>query len=250
MASEERNWFDRGGGDYARYRPTYPPELARFLSEAAPDTDLALDVGCGNGQLACQLAEHFQSVVGSDASADQIANAMPHPRVHYAVAPAETLGAPDHSASLITAAQAAHWFDLPRFYAEVRRVSRPNGIIALISYGVLELESPLNDRFRTFYDDEIGPYWPPERRMVDNGYADIPFPFPSLPVPRLTIAYDWPLDALLGYISTWSAVRRAQEKGQAALVTRFADDIARSWGDPETTRRVRWPVTIRLGRVA
>ena len=58
-----------------------------------------------------------------------------HPRVEYRVAPAERSGLPDAAVDLVTLALAAHWFDLPRFYAEVRRVGRPRTAIALISSG-------------------------------------------------------------------------------------------------------------------
>lgn len=58
-----------------------------------------------------------------------------HERVQYRVSPAERLHVGDRSACLVTAAQAAHWFELPRFYDEVRRVSIPGAMLALFSYG-------------------------------------------------------------------------------------------------------------------
>lgn len=142
-----RNWFEQGGEAYARFRPEYPPELAQFLASISKDKALALDVGCGNGQLTRQLAQHFDQVLGLDPSCDQIAHAAAHPLVQYACAPAEQLPLADHSASLITAAQAAHWFDLPRFYAQVLRVGSRNALLALISYGVLRLDDELDARF-------------------------------------------------------------------------------------------------------
>lgn len=152
--------------------------------------------------------------------------------------------------SLITAAQAAHWFDLPRFYAEVRRVAEPMAMVALISYGVTQLEPDLDARFQSFYHDEVGPYWPAERMMVDTGYANIPFPFPSMSTPNLLIERAWSVEALLGYISTWSAVRRAREAGKDAVLAAFARDMRALWGDPATERQVIWPINVRLGVVA
>lgn len=249
MADKARNWFDMGGDAYARYRPDYPDALAAFLAGAAPDTRLALDVGCGSGQFTKQLGDCFDAVIGSDPSADQIAHAVPHPHVRYEVGPAERLGAADGSASLIAAAQAAHWFDPPRFYAEVRRVAKPGAVIALVSYGVTQPGPALDTRFLSFYTDEVGPYWPPERRLVDSGYADIDFPFRALPVPDLAIVRQWSATDLLGYISTWSAVRRAREAGQAEMLARFSRDLLALWGDPEATRTIRWPINMRLGVV-
>lgn len=244
-----RNWFDRGGQAYARFRPEYPGELAAYLATLAPDSSLAVDVGCGNGQLTGQLAEHFAAVVGLDPSADQVANAAPRANVDYRCAPAERMPLADHSASLIAAAQAAHWFDLPAFYAEVRRIARPGAVLALISYGVLQLGAELDARFQQFYWQEIGPYWPAERQLVDSGYATLDFPFAPLTPPAMAIRLDWNLAEFLGYIATWSAVRRAREAGREDILQRFADDIAGIWGDPDSRRAVSWPINMRVGRV-
>jgi SAM-dependent methyltransferase len=244
------NWFDAGGEAYALHRPDYPDRLAAHLAEIAPARRLAVDVGCGTGQFTRQLAGAFDAVVGLDPSADQIAHAASHDRVRYATAPAESLALPDHCADLITAAQAAHWFDLARFYAEVRRVAAPRAVLALISYGVAQLDPDLNARFQHFYTQDIGPYWPPERRLVDEGYAGIDFPFQTLPAPRIDIVREWPATAFLGYISTWSAVRRAREAGKEALLTAFSRDFLALWGAPQALRIIRWPIAMRLGIVA
>lgn len=245
-----RNWFAQGGQAYARFRPEYPPELARYLAALSPDAALAVDVGCGNGQLTRQLADHFDRVIGLDPSADQLAHALPHVRVRYAGASAEHMPLPAGCASLVTAAQAAHWFDLPRFHAEVRRVARKGAVVALVSYGVLWLDGPAGERFMHFYRDEIGPFWPPERRLVDSGYADLPFPYTEQPAPALHIRQDWTLDELLGYIATWSAVRRARETGQDGILHRFADDLKSLWGGDALLRReLRWPIRMRVGIV-
>lgn len=244
-----RNWFDQGGSAYARFRPEYPPELAAFLASAAPDTRLAVDVGCGNGQLTQLLAPHFDAIVGLDPSADQIAHATPNACITYRCAPAERLPLADGSASLITAAQAAHWFDLPAFYQEVRRVGAPGAVLALASYGVLRLEPALDERFQAFYRDGIGPYWPPERKLVDSGYATLDFPFQELNAPALQIRLDWRLPEFLGYLSTWSAVRNAREAGREDVLLGFADEISAAWGDGDTRRAIVWPINMRIGRL-
>jgi ubiquinone/menaquinone biosynthesis C-methylase UbiE len=270
------NWFDRGGAAYALRRPDYPGELAAWLAESAPGRKHALDVGCGTGQFTRLLAGAFDEVTGFDPSADQLAHAAAHPRIRYVCAPAEKLDAPNGCADLITAAQAAHWFDLPAFYDEARRVAAPGAVLALISYGAPQLyrsalivtdqgaektrgaghssgpsvlDPELDARFQRFYTQEIGPYWPAERRLVDSGYRDLAFPFTEIEPPRLEIRRDWDLAALLGYIGTWSATRRAQEAGADALLERFAADLAVLWGDPATTRVVRWPINGRICRL-
>lgn len=250
MAKDVRNWFEQGGDAYARYRPDYPPELASFLASVSPDRRMALDVGCGNGQFTCLLAAHFAAVLGLDPSADQLAHAVAHERVEYRVAPAEHLGLADHTVSLITAAQAAHWFDLPSFYDEARRVAVPGAKLALISYGVGQLEPELNPRFLAFYHHEVGRYWPPERKLVDSGYADLTFPFVEQSTPRMEIRREWDAHAFLGYISTWSATRRALEAGEQDMLATFSRDLLRLWGDASQRRAVVFPINVRLGAIS
>ncbi|MBG6028307.1 class I SAM-dependent methyltransferase [Proteus mirabilis] len=244
-----RNWFTAGGENYARYRPVYPDKLASYLASIAPDRNCALDVGCGTGQLTRQLARYFAFVKGVDPSANQLSNAEVVPGVSYECSPAESLPLQPSGYSLITAAQAAHWFKLSDFYSEVRRVAAPDAVIALISYGVLQLDDALNERFRHFYYDQIFSYWPAERQLVDNGYNSIDFPFNELASPRITIELDWDFEAFAGYISTWSAVVRALEAGEEKMLREFCEDMAELWGDISVTRTVTWPLNMRAGRI-
>lgn len=243
------NWFEQGGEAYARFRPSYPDQLVDFLATLVPDRRLAVDVGCGTGQMAVQLAKRFDRVIGFDPSQGQLAHAATAQQVRYACANAERLPLRGHCISLVIAAQAAHWFDLPAFYAEVRRVAMADALLVLLSYGVLRLEPSLQERFSRFYQHEIGPYWPAERQWVDTGYAGMDFPFAELSAPSMVIRLDWTLAQLLGYISTWSAVRHAREAGQESLLKQFAEDMAAGWGPASTPRCVTWPIHLRLGRL-
>jgi SAM-dependent methyltransferase len=244
-----KDHFSTGSAAYAAYRPTYPRALVDFLADASPSTELALDCGCGSGQLSTLLAERFSRVIATDASAQQIANAEPHANVEYRVAPAEASGLPDGSADLVTAAQAAHWFDLPAFYAEARRVARPGGIVSLVTYGVIEMDEPVHAVVRRFYRDVVGPYWPPERRHVEEGYRAFGFPFEEFPAPPLDIAVAWTLNELSGYAETWSATRAAEKALGREPVERFRQALAQAWGEPEMRHTVRFPLSLRVGRV-
>ena len=249
MTITGKNWFDQGGTAYATFRPEYPPQVASYLAGLVPDTRLAVDVGCGTGQLTRLLTPFFDTVIGCDPSVEQIANCDQTPSIRYQCARAEALPCAEKSVSLITAAQAAHWFDLPAFYAEVKRIGIDRGVLALISYGVLTLEPLLNDRFRHFYWNEIGAFWPPERKLVDDGYATIDFPFAEQIAPSMEIRREWALAEFLGYISTWSAVRHAKEVGREDVLQSFAADIAKAWGEPGAKRSIVWPINMRIGRL-
>lgn len=245
-----KDHFSSNAAGYAAYRPTYPAALVNELANITPRHDLALDCGCGTGQLSVLLAERFDQVVATDASAAQIAKAQRRERVTYRTALAEDSGLPDCSVDLITVAQAAHWLDLARLYTEVRRVARSNAAVALITYGVLHVEGEVDALVQRFYYETIGPYWPAERRHVEDGYRSLPFPFPEMRLPDLAIEVSWKLDDLVGYINTWSAVKAAE----VALAPHspagpFEKELREQWGNPEVRRRVKWPLSLRVGHV-
>ena len=159
---------------YAEFRPTYPQVLAQFLAEVSPGRRQAWDCGTGSGQAAGLLAREFEHVVATDASAQQIANARPVDRVAFRVADASASGLPDGSCDLVTVAQAAHWFDLPAFYAEARRVLRLRGVIGMWCYRCLESDSPLvDDCIHEFQQGRVGPYWPSGRELVEAKYETL-----------------------------------------------------------------------------
>jgi SAM-dependent methyltransferase len=243
-----KDHFSTHAADYAAYRPRYPATLVEYLAGLAPATELAVDCGCGTGQLSVLLAERFARVVATDASTQQIANAQPHERVEYRIAPAERSGVDDASADLITVAQAAHWFDLNPFYDEARRLAKPKGVLALITYGVLHVARPQAEAIlQKFYSSIVGPYWPPERHHVEEGYRSLPFPFDELQAPPLWIEVSWSLFDLLGYVDTWSAVRGAEKALGSAPIEAFRAEVARAWGDPQRREAIRWPLSLRVG---
>ncbi len=246
-----KDHFSQVAAAYATHRPSYPMALVDFLAPLAPARGLAWDAGCGSGQLSVLLAEQFERVWATDASDEQLAPVTAHPRVTYRRAPAEASGLADGVVDLATAAQAAHWFDLPSYYAEVRRVTRPGGVIALISYGVMTVDSDVDAVIRPFYHDVLGAYWPPERRHVDEGYRSLPFPFGELrpPIPPFEIRLEWRLEEVIGYVGTWSAVWALERAAGPAPLEAFRRALARVWGAAELIRPVRWPLTLRVGRV-
>jgi SAM-dependent methyltransferase len=231
---------------YAAYRPHYPPELVGVLADRCARHDVAWDVGCGSGQLSVALAARFARVVATDPAQAQLDHAERDPRVAYRCAPAEASGLPEAGADLAVAAQAAHWFDWPRFVAEAGRVVRPGGLVALISYRNAELADEVGERLVAYYR-EIEPYWPGGRVHVNNSYRDLGLPWPAVFAPPIEMTATWTRDELVDYITTWSATARLVAACGEALVDELRRRLAEVWPDHEP-REVRWPLTIKLAR--
>jgi SAM-dependent methyltransferase len=244
-----KDHFSGRAAEYTRYRPSYPPELFSWLAEQTAGHERAWDCGCGNGQAALGLVPYYRQVVATDPSRQQIENAIPHERIRYAVAPAEDSGLDPESVDLVAVAQALHWFDFGRFFAEVRRVTRPGGVLAAISYGEVRVEGAPDAVVSRFYHELIGPYWPPERRYVDERYATIPFPFAEIAAPPLAMEMEWSLEHLVGYLRTWSAVKEYERHQGHDPLERIEGELAAAWGDPQRARRISWPLALRVGRV-
>jgi ubiquinone/menaquinone biosynthesis C-methylase UbiE len=242
--------FEKSPTDYKRHRPTYPDALFGYLASLAPAHDRAWDCGTGNGQAALGLARVFRRVVATDASAKQLGEATPHPRVEYRVVPAETSGLDDLSVDLVTVAQALHWFDLERFYREAERVARPGGVLAAWCYTLIRVTPEIDRVIERFYEEVVGPYWPKERVHVETAYRDLPFPFAALPSPPpLAMELEWDFDEVVGYVRTWSPVKIfADERGYDPVGV-LGPALEAAWGLRETRRAVRWPLHFRIGRV-
>lgn len=245
-----KNLFSAQAAEYARYRPTYPPKLFEFLSSLVDCHERAWDCGTGNGQAAVELARHFKEVIATDPSEKQIKNAVAHPKVRYRVEPAEKTSLEAKSVDLVTAAQAAHWFDHERFNSEVRRVAKPGAVIALWSYGHNREITPEIDRVvRHFSDDVVGSYWAPEIRHVWAGYRTIPFPFEEIAAPKIKMESELTLDGLIGYLSSWSSTTKFIEENGANPIEGIVPALHEAWGDSATRRRVVWHLSFRIGRV-
>jgi SAM-dependent methyltransferase len=240
------DYFGASARAYAAYRPHYPAALFEWLGSVTAGTERGWDCGTGNGQAALALARHFAEVVATDPSLDQLANATRHPSVSYLAMTAEQAALRTGSADLVTVAQALHWFDRSRFFAEVDRVLRPGGTLAVWSYGLVTVDRLVDQRLGHLYRDVLGPYWPSERSFVDSGYAGIALPYAELPRPDIAMEAQWSLEEFAGYLSSWSAVGRYRTRTGADPLPAFLSDLADVWGP--ASRRIRWPLVVRAGR--
>lgn len=247
-----KDYFSKQSQEYAVYRPTYPLDIFQYLNSIVPEHETAWDCGTGNGQVALALTNYFQKIYASDASANQIKNAIQHPKIEYFVSLAEAAPLPDKSIDLITVAQAAHWFNLDAFYEEVKRVLKLKGILAMWCYGLFQIspeEKKLQLTLQEFYDS-IDSYWPPERQLVNHQYKTIPFPFIEIQPPQIFMQKEWTINQLVGYLLTWSSTQRfINEQGQNIMFNKL-ETIIHSVSSAEKLITISWPIYWRIGSLS
>ena len=240
-----RDHFSLSARSYAAHRPHYPTVLYRWLASQSHSKERAWDCGTGSGQAAVALAEWYDEVVATDASVSQLASAEATRGVMYVASAAEEASLAAGSMDLVAVAQALHWFDHERFFAEVDRVLRPGGALAVWSYGLVGIEPSIDHLLRSFYHDTLGDFWPAERAMVDRGYADISLPYPETRAPGFAMEAEWTLDQVVGFLSTWSAVGRYRQATQRDPIPAVTKRLRDAWGSAPH-RVVSWPLIVRL----
>lgn len=240
--------FSIQSADYAKFRPVYPQELIDYLISLCENHDACWDCGTGNGQLAVKLSETFQKVYATDISDKQLSNATPKPNIEYSKQPAEQTNFSNQYFDLITVAQAAHWFDHEQFNQEVNRILKPKGVIALIGYGLVQVEGRVGEVIKEFYWNVTKPYWDPERDHIEAAYQTIPFPFNEMAdVPSFRMEKEMMLVDLVGYISTWSAVQHYKKDKGHSPIGQLYFDLKKVWNGESLL--VDFPLFMRIGRI-
>ncbi len=234
---------------YAHLRPTYPEELFAFLATTVASREAAWDCATGNGQAATHLAGYFGRVIATDESAEMIAQAPRDRRIEYRVAEAEDSEIDARSVDLVAVASAIHWFDLGRFYAEVRRVVRPGGIIAAWTYYTPVFGNEIDAIIERLAHDVLADYWDERLHYVVDEFHDLPFPFEPIEAPPFRTDMRWSMEDLLGYFETWSSSVKYREANGARPTDLIRGDLARAWGDPDRKQDLHFPLYMRLGRV-
>jgi SAM-dependent methyltransferase len=236
--------------DYAAGRPGYPDELFDWLAAIAPGRDLAWDAATGSGQAAWGLAHRFDRVIATDISAEQLLHARQHPKIDYRVARSESSGLPDRSVDLAVSAAAAHWFDLPRYYEELRRVMRPGGAAVAWTYHVARVgDAPLDAILWRFYKDVLGPYYPPNVLLVDDGFAGIELPGREIPAPSFFATVRWSARDVAKFAASWSSVPAFIAATNTNPIPALEAEVAAAFGGPDVVRALRFPLYVRASRL-
>ncbi|KAM0347639.1 hypothetical protein ACHAPU_004652 [Fusarium lateritium] len=190
-----RNFSNQQASDYATGRLGYSKALIdrilAFHRSTGGQNEIVLDVGCGPGIATRILAPHFDAAYGADPGQSMIDKAKElggqtriGDPIIYELSAAETIDKMDHvsnaSVDMITAATAAHWFDMPRFWIAAAKMLKPGGTVAIWT----SFRQPASDEQRTnmqsIFDDfrdTLSPYANAGSHVVQNGYADLVLPW-------------------------------------------------------------------------
>lgn len=241
-----KDLFSNHANQYAAFRPTYPGALYDFIFSHVRSFEIAWDAGTGNGQVARDLSGKFERVIASDISARQLENAFQAKNIFY-FQTGETIMFSSQRFDLICVAQAIHWFDREKFYAEVRRVAKPEAVIAVWGYGLLGVSQKIDLLIRDFYVNTVGPYWDRERKLVDEEYKTIAFPFAEIDVPAFSFSFSWTMAEFQGYLNTWSSVQKYIAENKINPVDNLMVNVQGLWESEKM--EVTFPLFLRLGKV-
>lgn len=232
---------------YAKFRPTYPQELYDYILTQCSNFSSAWDCGTGNGQVAGVLSNSFEKVFGTDISSQQLENAIKKPNIYFSKQSAESTNFKDNSFDLITVAQAIHWFNFEKFYKEVKRCLKPEGVFAVIGYELFSSNQETNLVIEKLYHGLIGSYWDKERYLLEEGYKTIPFPFKEIETPNFSLNLDWSFDELIGYLKTWSAVKHYENDKGVNPVEIIKNELRQAYGE---RGKIHYPILFRLGKLS
>jgi ubiquinone/menaquinone biosynthesis C-methylase UbiE len=242
-----KDLFTKQSEAYAKFRPSYPREIFDFLVTQVRERNTAWDCATGNGQVAASLAEHFKEVYATDISEGQLSKAIQKPNIVYRIEAAEKSSFNDSMFDLITVAQAIHWFNFEKFYSEVKRTLKPEGIFAVIGYTLPKVDEEVDSILTHFYENTLHGYWDDERKYIDEMYLTIPFPFHELQAPIFIAQYFWEAEQLIGFLNSWSAVQHYINKNNSNPVDLVADDLRKCWR-PNSKKTIIFPMMLRVGR--
>jgi ubiquinone/menaquinone biosynthesis C-methylase UbiE len=243
-----KDYFSDHAKAYAAFRPVYPEELYAFIFKHLKNRSLAWDCATGNGQVARYLCKHFKKVYATDISQQQLANAYRAENIEYSLSKAEDTNFPDDQFDLITVAQALHWIDTGPFYKEASRTSKADALLAVWGYSLLNIDPKVDQLIRGFYHDTVGPYWDAARKLVDEHYSNIPFPFEQIPAPTFHHKVSWTLEQFTGYVTSWSATQKYTKERGSDPVIDFKQQLQPYWSKEET-KTVTFPLFLKLGRI-
>lgn len=249
ISMTHKDYFSGHSSLYATFRPSYSNDLYDFILSHVKNRRRVWDCATGNGQVATHLASHFDEVYATDISAQQLEHAIQKSNISYTVSPAENTHFPEDHFDLITVGQALHWFNREAFYNEVKRVGKNQAYLAIWGYSMLSINTQVDAIIMDFYNNIVGPFWDNARRLVEQEYSTIDFPFEDVQHNHFSIKVRWTRGQLTGYLQSWSATQQYIKAHGKNPVTEVTAALASSWNDIEV-KDISFPVFLKLGRIA
>lgn len=194
------NYSEEQGKAYAQGRPDYHPNVYETVVNqhisSGGQLDTLLDLGCGPGNVARSLGIHFTHAIGLDPSAGMIATARSmggttstSEPIRFDISTVEDLGSTlsppvaDNSVDLITAANAAHWFDMTRFWPRAARVLKPGGSVAMWTSGEMRIHpsvpnaAAIQAELDQIEEEHLKPFFELGNLLTRDRYVDLPLPW-------------------------------------------------------------------------
>lgn len=243
--------FSDASSSYKKFRPTYPPQLYQAILAQTEARRSCWDCGTGNGQVAAELSKYFEQVYATDVSENQISHSVRKDNIIYKAERAEKTSFADEQFDIITVAQAIHWFDLKKFDLEVARVLKPKGLLFIWGYGLIRIEKEIDKVIDHLYTQEIGPYWDRQRKYIDEHYQGIELNLSKMEAPQsLSITQTWTLDSFIGYLRTWSSVKKYWKAHDDHDPTLSVKTELQAFWEPEEKKDVRFPIFMQIWQKA
>jgi ubiquinone/menaquinone biosynthesis C-methylase UbiE len=239
--------FSKQALEYSKYRPHYPDKMIDYLISFVKNKSNALDIATGNGQIAHKLSTVFEKVFGIDISQSQLDNAIQAPNLVYQLESAEKTSFANQTFDLITVAQAIHWFNFDLFYKEIYRILKPDGIFAVLGYGLFSTNVESDVILHNYYYNIVGPYWDKERKYLDENYTTVPFPFNEIATDNFENHFTWSFEELTGYLETWSATQHYILENKSNPLDSIREELRISWQNND--KKVTFPLLFRIGKL-
>ncbi len=252
MVKNENEHFTAKSKAYQSIRPDYPEEIYKWLS-GQTNNNIALDICTGNGQVCKGISKYFNKVYGIDINSEQIKNAYQNNNIEYHIGTLESFIKDKHieenSIDVITIAQALHFLDIDNFFYKSKSILKSNGIIACWVYVYPTCENNEITNLLDFcYNNILNEYWEDFRKIANNKYKNINFPFEELHIPNeyKFIEKIWNKTQLLEFMNTWTAVSKALQITGKNPIESIMDKLNNIWIDE--TYKFTFELYFRCGR--
>ena len=129
-------------------------------------------------------------------------------------------------------------------------MGKPGGILAVWTYSFPIIEPEIDRWLEHFYWETLAGFWPERIHYLEERYETLPFPFEEIQPPNFEMGSTWGVDNLIGFLGSWSAVRKLVEAQGKAAFEEQVKALEGVWGENSNKRKIRWPLHFRIGKLS